>query len=211
MSASPPKPRTRTKPARKPSQERAVATVDAILEAAARILEREGLGPGFGTNRIAREAGVSIGSLYEYFDGREAIVRALCDRHIANVRALIDTMFDQLAEASLEHAVEVFIDSLFALHESRPELQRTLHLDLSPRLGLRSMIDSDRYVETRLVEWLGRLYPSADREELSARAFVVVRAARGVTIHSFAEGLSPEARARVRASVKQLTRQTLGG
>jgi AcrR family transcriptional regulator len=59
-----------------------VATVDAILEAAARILERDGLGRAFGTNRIAREAGVSIGSLYEYFEGQDAIVRALCDRHI---------------------------------------------------------------------------------------------------------------------------------
>jgi AcrR family transcriptional regulator len=185
--------------------------VDAILEAAARILEREGLGVRFGTNRIAREAGVSIGSLYEYFDGREAIVRALCDRHVANVHALIDTMFDQLAEAPLDHAVEVFIDSLFALHEGRPALQQTLHLDFSQRFGLRPMIDSDQYVEAKLVDWLSRLYPTVDRDELSARAFVVVRAARGVTIHSFAEGLSPAARARVRASVKQLTRRTLAG
>ena len=57
-----------------------MATVEAILEAAARILEREGLTRLFGTNRIAREAGVSVGSLYEYFDSRDAIVRALSER-----------------------------------------------------------------------------------------------------------------------------------
>ena len=125
-----------TKPARKPSQERAVATVDAILEAAARILERDGLGRAFGTNRIAREAGVSIGSLYEYFEGQDAIVRALCHRHMDNVRALVDRAFLELANAPIEAAVEVFVDSLFALHADRPSLHRTLHHEFSLSFGL---------------------------------------------------------------------------
>ena len=106
--------RSTPKSLRNPRQDRSRATVDAILEAAARILEREGP-EGLCTNRIARDAGVSIGSLYEYFDGRDAIVRTLCERHLDVVRAVTDQAFELLEHAPLvdrqalgtEHALEL--------------------------------------------------------------------------------------------------------
>ena len=63
-----------------PRQERARATVDAILMAAAHILKNEGSGH-LTTNRIAEVAGVSIGSLYQYFPNKVAVVAALRERH----------------------------------------------------------------------------------------------------------------------------------
>ena len=63
-------------PRKAPAQARSTATVAAILEAAARILETDGLA-GYSTNAIARRAGVSVGSLYQYFPGKDAITRAL--------------------------------------------------------------------------------------------------------------------------------------
>src|SRR5271168_2652544 len=59
-----------------PAQERSRETVDVILEASARILESDGL-RGFNTNAIAAKAGVSIGSLYQYFPNKDSIVLAL--------------------------------------------------------------------------------------------------------------------------------------
>ena len=59
------------KPRKTPSQQRAAGTVAAIIEAAAQVLETEGF-EGFNTNAIARLAGVSIGSLYQYFPGKDA-------------------------------------------------------------------------------------------------------------------------------------------
>ncbi|WP_417686897.1 TetR/AcrR family transcriptional regulator [Roseibium sp.] len=70
---------TSIEPRKLPRQRRAAATVDAVLEASARILEREGL-PGFNTNEIARLAGVSIGSLYQYFPTKEAILAEIVRR-----------------------------------------------------------------------------------------------------------------------------------
>ena len=195
------RPKPAPKSARKPSQERAVATVEAILEAAARILERDGLGRSFGTNRIAREAGVSIGSLYEYFDGRDAIVSALCQRHVTRVKTLVDHAFVELQHAPIETAVGLFVDALFALHAHRPALQVTLHHEFPLRLGLQPFIDSDRYIEAKLVDWLAERDPAAD---LATRAFVAIRAGRAVTIHAFAEGLPEERKARVRLAVKAL-------
>lgn len=65
---------------RKPSQARSQATVEFVLEAAARVFKREGFAAT--TNRIVAAAGVSIGTLYEYFPHKQALLRALAERHI---------------------------------------------------------------------------------------------------------------------------------
>ena len=72
----------RRNPRRTPRQGRAQATVDAVVEATARILVEDGYGP-LSTNRIAKRAGVGIGTLYQYFPDKEAIVEALIDRLVA--------------------------------------------------------------------------------------------------------------------------------
>src|SRR5215510_10266902 len=69
-----------TNPRKEASQERSRATVDALIEATARILVREGFDSA-STNRIAEKAGVSVGSLYQYFPGKEALIAAVIDRH----------------------------------------------------------------------------------------------------------------------------------
>src|ERR1700733_3072385 len=73
-----------------PAQKRSVATVAAILEAAARILETRGL-DAYSTNAVAARAGVSIGSLYQYFPSKDAITRALISRGAEELLADIKT------------------------------------------------------------------------------------------------------------------------
>jgi AcrR family transcriptional regulator len=85
---------------RSPKQARPRATCDAILEAASQILERDGA-DGFNTNAVAERAGVSIGTLYQYFPDKTAILLAaaereavsaepnLAHRHRALLRALV--------------------------------------------------------------------------------------------------------------------------
>lgn len=68
-------------PRRAPSQARSLQTVEHVLEGAARVFKREGFAAT--TNRIAVEAGVSIGSLYEYFPNKQALLVALAERHVA--------------------------------------------------------------------------------------------------------------------------------
>src|SRR5689334_2383592 len=67
-------------PRKAPKQARSRATVDAILRASARVLSREGF-DRLSTNRVAEVAGVGVGSLYQYFPSKEALVAALVDRH----------------------------------------------------------------------------------------------------------------------------------
>ncbi len=75
-------PANRLKPRKTPSQQRSVSMVDAIVEAAARILERDGFA-GYSTNLIAEHAGVSVGSLYQYFPSKDAVTIALMQREAA--------------------------------------------------------------------------------------------------------------------------------
>src|SRR5256885_17137254 len=88
---------TRLKPRRRPRQERSRETVEAIVEAAAQVFERHGYAAGT-TNRIAERAGVSIGSLYQYFPNKDAIVAELARRHIAEIGAVAWPGLEALVE-----------------------------------------------------------------------------------------------------------------
>jgi AcrR family transcriptional regulator len=115
-----------TSPRKKPAQARAQATVDAILSAAARIFETHGYRAGT-TNRIAERAGVSIGSLYEYFPGKDAILIALARRHMGEGLVIVRTM---LGAAGPTDAVPDFLEqvvrAMVVLHEKEPRLHRVL-------------------------------------------------------------------------------------
>jgi AcrR family transcriptional regulator len=97
-------------PRKLPTQERAAATVDAILGAVERVLEKHGAA-GLTTNRVAEVAGVSVGTLYQYYPNKEALVGAVIERYHQQTFALcraalaagdgvpLGTLIDRVAEA----------------------------------------------------------------------------------------------------------------
>lgn len=98
-------PKPRLSPRKAPQQERSRAMVDLILAAAARVLERESLA-GFNTNRVAEVAGISIGSLYQYFPNKSALVTALIEQaHTELAQQVQQTMARLPADASLLQAL----------------------------------------------------------------------------------------------------------
>lgn len=84
-------PRIDLKPRKTPRQTRSLQTVELILAAAARVLSRESLA-GFNTNRVAEVAGVSVGSLYQYFPNKEALVVALIERDHARLADALEAL-----------------------------------------------------------------------------------------------------------------------
>ena len=109
---------------KRPRQARAEATFDAIVEAAARILTDEGAGR-LTTNRIATRAGVSVGSLYQYFPDKRSIVRALLERELARAEALRPAVLDDAARDAAER-VRAGVDWHLDVHARHPELARVL-------------------------------------------------------------------------------------
>src|SRR5215510_5098878 len=98
----------RTTPRKQPRQRRSKETVEAILEAAARILVRHGY-DGANTNRIAAAAGVSVGSLYQYFPNKESLVAALAAERTGRISAILEARMAQVAHAPLADAVREVI------------------------------------------------------------------------------------------------------
>jgi|SRR5580658_7156129 AcrR family transcriptional regulator len=128
------RPRSNTLKARKtPGQTRSLETVGVILEASARILESDGL-RGFNTNAIAAKAGVSIGSLYQYFPNKDSIVLALIGSF---ENAFHDTVVKAVQEGKgkgLKSRLRLVVRALVSAHYYRPRLNRVLETE-EQRLG----------------------------------------------------------------------------
>ena len=110
-----------------PSQTRAMRTVDTLFEAATRILASEGEA-GFTTNRIAERAGFSIGTLYQYFPSKEAIVVALVRRHRDRVLRELDVMLERAVagEYGAETALRLYLRHIVDAFGRGQKAQRLL-------------------------------------------------------------------------------------
>jgi AcrR family transcriptional regulator len=133
---------------KQPQQARSQATMDAVLEAAAHILGQRGW-RGLTTNAVAETAGVSIGSLYQYFPNKLALVEAVRQRHFDQVLAILITAADRnLARA---RRIEVLVDGMIGVHGRYPAAHRVLLEevprgdDARPRHDRFAMILQQRY------------------------------------------------------------------
>jgi AcrR family transcriptional regulator len=112
-------------PKKEPTQSRAAATVHAILEGAAHLLERHGL-EGYTTNEIAARAGVSIGSLYQYFPNKDAVTIALIEREMVG---MVDEVVAALALTPPQRALQEAIRAAVRNQVRRPQLARLLDFE----------------------------------------------------------------------------------
>src|ERR1700743_377035 len=120
-------PARKTKTPRKPPQQaRAPSTVHAILEATVQVLEREGTEAAT-TTRIAEVAGVSVGTLYQYFSHRDAILDAVQERECSKA---IELTQEILSEGNLPKSprdvVEACVQGMLELHTGKPGVHRVL-------------------------------------------------------------------------------------
>lgn len=112
-------------PRKAPRQARSNATVDAILEAAAHILREEGLVP-FTTNAVALRAGASIGSLYQYFPGKDAIFTELIRRKRQTMLDAIRLAARETRSKPLSKAIDRLIAAGIAHQLDDPAVARAL-------------------------------------------------------------------------------------
>jgi AcrR family transcriptional regulator len=112
-------------PRKKPLQSRSRATVEAVLSAAARILEDRGLA-GFNTNAVAERAGVSIGSLYQYFPSKDAILVALMEQSLTMFSEDLSEAIDGAPGDSLAEDLKFMLQMGLMSHLRRPNLMRLL-------------------------------------------------------------------------------------
>lgn len=119
----PPKDRTRRRV--RPRQQRAHASVDAILTAAEQVLAEHGIAKAT-TNRIAARAGVNVALLYRYFSGKEAVVGALVERAAAATCMAVEAALTHNRDAPLRAALRAMLDALVYTPGVPPELHQQL-------------------------------------------------------------------------------------
>ncbi len=166
-----------------PTQARAQDTVEAILAATARVLARDGYDRA-STNKVAEAAGVSIGSLYQYFPSKEALVSALIDRHMSRMLHVLTEAGAALPlGGSVRQAVRQIIAATYAAHRVNPKLHRVL-LEQVPRIGTMESIDGFEERTLALVEaFLALHVGELRRTNLKLAAKVAVLAVRGTTLY----------------------------
>jgi AcrR family transcriptional regulator len=169
-----------TNPRKSASQERSRLTVDALLEATARVLMKEGYDRA-STNKIAAVAGVSIGSLYQYFPSKEALVAAVIDRHMQEMFQVVRDALAKVAARPIEVAARELVSVMLDAHRVNPELHGVL-AEQVPRTGRLENIEAINREAYALV----RGYLEAHRDELDVAdpdvaAFICVTAVEALT------------------------------
>ena len=172
--------RPRTAARKQPKQERARATVEAILTATARILVRDGFERA-STNRIAEEAGVSVGSLYQYFPNKESLVAALMERHVDEMHVILKDELSRVWSLPLRRAVRELVELMIRAHAVEPKLHRVF-AEQVPRVGrLAHMAGLERRLEKMTRTILEGMNERVRPQNLDVAAFIVTQTVDALT------------------------------
>jgi AcrR family transcriptional regulator len=159
-------------PRKLPKQERSQATVEAILTATTRILTEEGY-DHLTTNRVAELAGVSIGSLYQYFPNKEALIFALGEHHANEMARLAQHHLGGLEDGSIIDVLRQLVKAVLASHVVNPRLHRVLHEQI-PRSEVMRQLD-DAKMEKMLRSFLEQRCDQLQPKNLDLTVFIIGR------------------------------------
>jgi AcrR family transcriptional regulator len=172
--------RARAEPRKRPIQARSKHMVAMIMRAATRILIKHGY-DALNTNLVAQQAGASVGSLYQYFSSKEALVAALVEDHVEVTMRALRKELPQIYALPVARATERMIQLMFEAHEIDPELHRVFFEQL-PRVGDFAKLEASLDESMALVQ----AYLEAHADELVPKnhaltAFVLVSTVEALT------------------------------
>lgn len=170
------------RPRKRPVQARSQRTVDAVLKAAAQVFASRGYAAGT-TNHIAERAGVSIGTLYEYFPNKDALLVALMESHIHEGERVLQRAAVEMAGRTLgiRESVLHFVRAMVEFHAHERALHRVLFEETPlPRRVQQTLADLEQRV-TEQVELLIREADDVSVANPALTAAIVVQTVEGLT------------------------------
>ena len=165
----------RSQTRKRPVQQRARETRERVLTAAAHIFSVHGYSAGT-TNRIAQEASMSIGSLYQYFPNKDAILVELTHRHMADGRTRLTELLTRGLPERLDQLIAASVETMIELHIPDRDLHRVLFEEAPRSASIRAEL---KVIEDALVTQVAQVLTMyrETREmkdpELTARVVVV--------------------------------------
>lgn len=178
------------KPRKRPQQRRATATLEAIFEATIQLLVKEGIAR-LTTTRVAERAGVSVGTMYQYFPHKQALIYAVNEHYLDSLAERIEATCRDHHGRTAADMVEALIETYWQAKTERPDVTRALY---------RSVVELDN--EALILAFAERTDAATARMLASAsdRTFddvvsvnrTLVTVIFGAVRNAFERGLSPE-------------------
>jgi AcrR family transcriptional regulator len=185
----PPSTPNELKPRKIPRQARAEATVGAIFEATIQVLLAEGE-RRLTTTRVAERAGVSVGTMYQYFPHKQALLYAVLEAHLAHVAAAVEAACEHHRGHPIAEMADILVGAFLDAKAERLDLTQALYLiteDLDTTTLLKAAVDRNVTSTAALLATA----PDADFENLSTVAFTVFSGIAGCTRIAFERGATP--------------------
>jgi len=172
-------------PRKRPVQARSKKTVEDILAGTAQVLVARGYDEST-TGAIAERAGVSIGTLYQYFPNKESLVEALFQAHAADLLSAVDQALARGADLPLEESVLALVRAGLDAHRVNPELHKVLVEQVLNR-GLLNHLDVSRTIQQRIEGELRRRAPGLAVDKVRMTAFVLETCVEALTHRAVVE------------------------
>ncbi len=172
---------------KKPKQARSQSTVEAILEAVTRIMDAEGL-VGLTTNKIAEKAGVSVGSLYQYFKNIESIFETILLRMTEeNLKSLETTLSAGTKDRGIRIVVELVVRGYYSNVKKLGKLSSVL-FELAPQiLSVHHFKKADEHIIRYLLNRLDSDQVKIRPKNREAAFFICSQTVRGVLFMAFVQ------------------------
>jgi AcrR family transcriptional regulator len=194
---------TAIKPRKTAKQKRSKSLVESMVEATARILERYGY-DNVSTNRIAELAGVSVGSLYQYFPGKDALVAAVLQYQGEKIMRMFEEEVRATAHLSVAERIEHLVRLSVDFYLSNSKVNRELFAVGSDPQVVKIILTLRRRAVGLVAELIQAEQPRPNAQHV---AFVIVNSIMGVVLTSIMDEETPLSREQI---VEQLTALTKG-
>ncbi|TEU26018.1 TetR/AcrR family transcriptional regulator [Acinetobacter seifertii] len=148
--------KTALKPRKSPVQARSTATIEVLHEATIQVLLKEGI-VKCNTTRIAERAGVSVGSIYQYYPNRDSLLAAVLQRHLDRVAEKIEELCLKYEKTSIKTLISALVDEIILAKLSNPEESKALYAISGERGGL----DLSKRMNDRMLAAISNLLESA--------------------------------------------------
>ncbi|MGH8506308.1 MAG: TetR/AcrR family transcriptional regulator [Stenotrophobium sp.] len=167
---------------KKPLQTRSRQMVDTLVEATAQTIAELGMADAT-TNRIAERAGVSIGSLYQYFDGKEALVDALLDRISAELAQLVDQRLNATMDQDVHAVTTDLLTAVFEFMQQDQSCYLELVRNWQQLRSPRTILALERHMLEACRQYMLRHQDELRVENLPAALFVVISSTLYTIVH----------------------------
>lgn len=196
-------------PRKTPRQARALVTLDAIFEATLQVLIAEGP-QRLTTTRVAQRAGVSVGTMYQYFPQKQALIYALNERYLDRLAEEIETTCGAQKGAPLDQMIEALIGTYWRLKTERPDVTKALYRSVV-EIDNSALIDGFGSRVDRATTAMLASATDASFADLKSVNLTLVTVIFGTVRNAFERGLSPAAAEGLQRQLLAMCRAYLKG